>query len=161
MFLKHQTVNWWLLNGASRAENPSDFLVLGIFTGPWSMSNKEVDVDLLCLMTWCLWWVLQQQAGSSAADRGLSAKPLFLFHPDHWTSAEPRDWGGETSDCEATAQARECICAGLYWVCVSYSQYCSLGLWFVLPSILEEGQVPFSWVQFVTKTPLTLHCTRK
>lgn len=134
--------------------------VLRIFIGLWTRTCYEVDVDSLCLMTWCLWWALQQQARSSAADRGPSAKPLVLFHLDHWTSAEPHDWGGETSDCKATVWP---VCAFVLVCteCVSYSQYCSLGLCTGTVIMLDAGQVLFSWVQLATKTPLTLQYTRK
>lgn len=73
----------------------------------------DLDNDLLFLMTWCLWWALQQRAWSSAGDREPSAKLLVLFHLDYWIAAGPHDWGGETSNYTATAVLQVCICACL------------------------------------------------
>lgn len=44
-------------------------------------------------------------------------------------------------------------------VCVSYSQYCSLGLCTGTVIMLDGAHVMFSWVQLATRTPLTLQYT--
>lgn len=97
-------------------------------------------------MIWCPWWVLHWPVWSSAGDRAPTARPMDPFHPDQKISAEPHGCKGKHT------WKHLCVCVWFSFgrVCVSYSQYCSLGL------CTDEGQVRFSWVQLATKTPVSL-----